>query len=83
MSDPVAELLKLADQYYQRPQLPTPEERRRLRTDAGLSLRAVADALGVAHQTIMDWEKGRYEPDKGHLSAYAGLLSKLAKGEKR
>jgi DNA-binding transcriptional regulator YiaG len=55
--------------------LPRPTERRRIREDAGVSLRAVGDALGVSHAAVASWERGATPRKQG--SQYAELLREL------
>jgi DNA-binding transcriptional regulator YiaG len=43
-------------------ELPTPEECREIRENAGLSQQEVADAVGVAKATISHWEAGARTP---------------------
>lgn len=50
---------------------------RRRRVDAGLSLREVADAIGVSHTAVWKWEAGDQLP-RGHAAvAWARLLDDL------
>ncbi len=60
-------------------ELPTPEERRRLREVAGLSVRAFANALGVSPSTVARWETGEREPSGPFLFVYVDGLRTLAK----
>ena len=49
---------------------------RELRTERGLSQRALGDLLGVCNQTISFWESGSREPDLDNLlkiSKYFGV----------
>lgn len=59
--------------------LPKPAERRRLREDAGLSVRALANALGVSPSTVARWETGEREPSGPFLFVYVDGLRTLAK----
>ena len=56
--------------------LPAATVRRRIRQDAGVSLRAAARALEVDPMTILRWEKGQ-EPSRSHAVAYRQLLDAL------
>lgn len=58
--------------------LPAAPDRRRIRVEAGVSLRDVADAVGVSHSAIVAWERGM-TPSEQHLPAYADLLSRLVR----
>jgi len=60
-------------------ELPIPEERRRLREEAGLSVRAFANALGVSPSTVARWETGEREPSGPYLFVYVDGLRTLAK----
>ena len=62
-----------------RQELPTPEERRRLREEAGLSVRTFANALGVSPSTVARWETGEREPNGPFLFVYVDGLRTLAK----
>ncbi|MFJ5829561.1 telomere-associated protein Tap [Streptomyces sp. NPDC093089] len=57
--------------------LPSPEERKRLRTAHGLTLDEVAAALRVRRATVSGWES-RTEPRGPEREAYARLLKQLA-----
>lgn len=66
---------ELLAQVRARRRLPLPSERRRIREDAGVSLRAVAAALGVSHTAVASWEMG--VTPRAHRAAYAQLLTEL------
>jgi transcriptional regulator with XRE-family HTH domain len=55
--------------------LPTPEARRRIRENAGASLRDVASEIGTSPTSIIRWERGA-SPGQ-HSAAYARLLDEL------
>ncbi len=63
--------------------LPSPEERRRLRESAGLSIRAFANALDISPSTLARWEGGERHPIGPHLFVYVDGLQALARAEKR
>lgn len=46
----------------------------RLRKERGLTLAAIADALGVSKPTVWAWEQGRAKPTPGHMAALAQTL---------
>ena len=43
----------------------TPTDIAAIRTLMGLSVRQLADMLGIQHTTVMGWEKGKYRPGPG------------------
>jgi transcriptional regulator with XRE-family HTH domain len=57
--------------------LPSPEERRRLREAAGLSLEDLGRAVGVSYSTVFNWERGEHFPRRRHLEAYLEALALL------
>ena len=58
-------------------ELPSPETRRALRREAGLSLADIGRAVGVTRQAVSGWESGRRTP-RGHLLvAYVAVLRQL------
>lgn len=67
---------ELLAQVRARRKLPPAPERRRIREQAGLSLRAVAAALSVSHQTVSYWERGA-TPRASLCDAYARLLDEV------
>jgi transcriptional regulator with XRE-family HTH domain len=73
---PVQPTEQLLDQVRARRLLPAPERRRTIRKQAGVSLRAMARALGVSHTAIRWWESGA-TPHPKHRRAYAELLREL------
>lgn len=56
--------------------LPDPADRKRIRLGAGLSLRALGDALGVSAPSVQAWEAGT-TPRPNHAVAYRRLLDDL------
>lgn len=69
----------LLDEARARQDLPPPTVRRRLRAEAGLSLRGVGRGMDppVSGQTVAFWESGDRTPRPAHLLQYAQLLSEL------
>ncbi|MDC0765851.1 helix-turn-helix domain-containing protein [Streptomyces sp. HD] len=61
------------------PQLPPPEDRRRLREAGSLTQAQVASRVGVNRETVRAWETGRTTPRGIRREAYAQLLDSLAK----
>ncbi|MFJ6778138.1 helix-turn-helix domain-containing protein [Streptomyces yangpuensis] len=57
--------------------LPAPNERRRLREAAELTLDEIAEAMGVAVATVRSWESGRTTPRGRKRDAYARFLAGL------
>ena len=57
--------------------LPPPAERRRIRRDAGVSLRRMAGELGVTPQAVDHWEHGRRHPRADLLIRYEDTLRRL------
>ena len=63
-----------------RRQLPCPEELRRLRRCAGVSMDAVARELGVTAVAVLLWETGRRVPrDPTLLRRYLKILGEFAR----
>lgn len=56
--------------------LPAPEERRRLRVNAGITLRTMADHLGITVAAMGALERAR-KPGEKHLVKYANALGNL------
>ena len=73
--DTPSQFVALLDEVRARHRLPNAAERRRIREDAGLSLRAVGGALGVSHSAVAAWETGA--TPREHRAAYAQLLAEL------
>ncbi|MFI1734531.1 telomere-associated protein Tap [Streptomyces acidicola] len=59
----------------EKPQLPPPAERARLREAAGITQARLAQALKSTTQTVKNWENGRSEPKPPRLEAYQRLLN--------
>lgn len=57
--------------------LPSPSERKRIRTDYGVTAQAVADVLGVSRMSVSAWEKGTYDPTGENATKYAELLREM------
>lgn len=57
--------------------LPSPDTRRVLRTDAGLTLAELAGQLGVTKQALWYWEVGARQPRGKNRIAYARALDEL------
>lgn len=57
--------------------LPPPEDRRALRTAAGLTLQEIATAVGVTPAAVWQWEHGKRNPNGKHLDAYLDALNAL------
>ena len=62
----------------EKPQLPPPAERARLREAAGQTQARLATALQTTTQTVKNWENGRSEPTGPRLPAYQRLLQNWA-----
>jgi predicted transcriptional regulator len=58
-------------------QLPTPRERRRIRENAGVSIREAAEAVGVAAMSFWRWETGEVQPTRANAISYRRLLDAL------
>ncbi len=57
--------------------LPEPEERRRIREGARVTVREGAAVCGVSKQTFLDWETAKTEPRRAHAIVYRQLLDTL------
>lgn len=57
--------------------LPSPEERARIRRDARVTLRDLAEVLSVTPMTVHRWESGEVEPRLDQAAAYALVLAKV------
>ncbi|HEY6493302.1 MAG TPA: helix-turn-helix transcriptional regulator [Trebonia sp.] len=49
------------------------------RLEAKVSLSDAARALGVSHQRVSGWERGKAVPSAEHALAYGRLLARLGK----
>jgi transcriptional regulator with XRE-family HTH domain len=56
----------------------SPETRRRVRREAGLTLAEVGRMLGVTGSTVSRWERGTMPPEGASRLVYAALLRALA-----
>jgi len=61
----------------------TPNEIRKLRDEVGLTQRQFARLLGVTHQTVINWEKGRTEPPPVHDELMERWRNQLHQKEQR
>jgi transcriptional regulator with XRE-family HTH domain len=68
---------ELLERVRSRRSLPVPAERRRIREQAGVSLRELAAVIGVSHVAITRWEAGAQPADPVHVTAYGRLLAEL------
>jgi len=66
---------ELLERVRARRQLPSVVERRKIREEAGVSLRDLAAVLGVSHSLVRYWESGG--TPREHRVAYAELLARL------
>lgn len=57
--------------------LPSPEKRKRIRIDYGVTIQAVADVIGVSRMSVTAWEKGTSEPTGDNAIKYAELLREM------
>lgn len=71
--------MSLPDRIPARPALPDCDTARAIRERAGWSQRRLADAIGVAEQTILRWEFGRTAPFGPNLARYADILDQLTR----
>lgn len=60
-----------------------PNEIRKLREKVGLTQRQFARLLGVTHQTVINWEKGRTEPPPVHVELMERWRNQLHQKEQR
>ncbi|HEX3538858.1 MAG TPA: helix-turn-helix transcriptional regulator [Acidimicrobiales bacterium] len=60
-------------------QLPPSSIRRNIRLAAHLSLREMANALGVSPMTLLRWESGDATPRRAAAVRYRTMLDSLAK----
>ncbi|GAC1569985.1 MAG: hypothetical protein NVS3B18_01680 [Candidatus Dormibacteria bacterium] len=58
-------------------QLPAPSQRKRIRDAAGVTLREMAQELGVTPMTVFRWERGSSKPIMSNALAYRKLLDAL------
>ncbi len=55
-----------------------PDTLARLRREAGLSLRELAEVLGVNQSTVMRWERGDAPPSDEHVDRLLAVVRDLA-----
>ena len=60
-------------------ELPTPEERKRVRKAYGLTQDGMAEALGVHRITVSAWERGAYDPTGDTRTQYLQLFAHMKK----
>jgi len=75
---------QLLDQLRSRRRLPPGPERRRIREEAGVSLRRLAAAIppnGVSPMAVVRWEADATPRNAQHLRGYADLLDELRRFE--
>lgn len=70
-TSPLAELVRAS-------RLPDGAECKRIRKAARVSLKRVADELGVAVPTVYRWEEGKLTPTLENAQKYRALLGRLA-----
>lgn len=58
--------------------LPDLAERKRIRKAAGVSLRRMADEIGVTEAAAHHWENGTHAPSMENAVKYRALLEELA-----
>jgi DNA-binding transcriptional regulator YiaG len=68
---PLADLVRAA-------KLPSVAERKRIREVAEVSLRMIADELGVSIAAVWHWENGEDGPSKENAVRYRAMLEQLA-----
>jgi DNA-binding transcriptional regulator YiaG len=66
---------QLLERVRARRSLPQAAERRRIREEAGVSLRDLAAVLGVSHSLVRYWEQGGTPREQ--RAAYTELLARL------
>ncbi len=59
------------------PELPTPQDARRLREAMGLTRTEFANWVGVSESSIVSWEAGARNPRGLHRKAYAQALIEI------
>ncbi|MEX0753994.1 MAG: helix-turn-helix transcriptional regulator [Actinomycetota bacterium] len=64
-------------------ELPEPDERRRIRKEAGARVEDLADIIGVHPWTVLRWETGKNKPRLEDRLAYAKVLRQLERAISR
>lgn len=75
--DGFANLRDLVRESSEAKRLPDPGVRRALREQAGISQRAMADAVGVSKTALLRYERGEMRPRGKHLDRYVEALRLL------
>lgn len=70
---------QIADSVRLNRRLPSPALRRAIRSDAGLTVAEVADAVGVTRQAVNNWERGARSPRGAALRSYVAVLDEIRK----
>jgi transcriptional regulator with XRE-family HTH domain len=73
-------LNELAERVRRRRELPAPEELKLIRKNARVSMRELAEVVGVAESTINAYEKGARRPRGRNLDRYLDALAVLKPG---
>lgn len=78
--DPIASAVARLDETMARKKntLPSPDERARLRREAGLTRAELAEIIGVSTSALYAWEKKAAAPRNGRGQVYAAVLERLA-----
>jgi len=69
--------MRLLEQITVRRRLPPPPQRRAMRQLAGLSMRHLAEELGVSVTAVGQWERGERSPRGDNLVSYVELLETI------
>ncbi len=69
--------MSVLEQISMRRRLPPPAHRRSTRRGAGLSMRHIAEELGVSVTADGQWERGERTPRGRNLAAYVQLLETI------
>jgi DNA-binding transcriptional regulator YiaG len=70
-------LLGIASSVLPDPRLPSPELRRAIRQQAGVSSTTLAASLGVSVRTLERWESGLTKPNPASALQYSAVLAHL------
>lgn len=78
MSDRLDEVVAIVQA---RRDLPSHEQRRRIRQEAKVSLATIAELCGVSRETVRLWESGAHEPYDQHVVRYSDVLWRIEEGD--